>query len=680
MREDLKPRLAVPAARSVSNRRQGTMIPLRRWTAAMPVALTLSLLVAGGGVSASAFGDVYGGLPHGEGFRNVRDFGAKGDGVSDDTPAFIRALEVGRGGKGTREKTPANVYVPSGTYLLSDTLIVYRATMLAGDADNPPTLVLKKNAPGFGDPEKPKPMIVTYGAYDTDPADRQWAIRTDQVGGSTNNTFLITVRHLNLKIEAGNPGAWGIFWLVAQQTALRNVTIDAGEGQGCLKCFWWGGGGVMSHLKLVGGDYGWHVQETSQWAARSFELSGQRKASLWLDGVWNFALLDFRFRHTAPMQVLGGRVSLVGSSFEDIAGGSAIENRGGSLVLAGVEAQGVREVVKGALAGSASGKTKVKLWAAGSAMVNGNELAGATHDLASVADVVPREWPSPAYPLPGRGTRSVKAFGAAGDGKADDTAAIQRAIDECREVFFPAGTYVVSDTLRLRPDSRLFGEMWSIIKLRGDAAGYQETASRKALIDVPADPAATVTLCHLFFQMETPGGIWMDWRAGEKSMLIDTLCIPTSTAQELLWRISGKGGGFFENSWNPGVGLDGLEISSTGRKWMYGVQQEHYTRTAAILRGCENLAMLVFQFEGSSAPYVRMENCRNVSIFQGIAGHWSGEPGPLFDVVGGRDLALLNSAICNNRSVITEKPDGWKAGPSHPGSREIAGQTVWIKR
>ena len=197
----------------------------------------------------------------------------------------------------------------------------------------------------------------------------------------------------------------------------------------------------------------------------------------------------------------------------------------------------------------------VKLWAAGSAMVNGNELAGATHDLASVADVVPREWPSPAYPLPGRGTRSVKACGAAGDGTTDDTAAIQRAIDECREVFFPAGTYLVSDTLRLRPDSRLFGEMWSIIKLRGDAAGYQDTASRKALIDVPADPAATVTLCHLFFQIQTPGGIWMDWRAGEKSMLIDTLCIPTSTAQELLWRISGNGGGFFENSWNPGVGL-----------------------------------------------------------------------------------------------------------------------------
>ena len=627
-----------------------------------------------------ARGDVYGRLPHGDGFRNVRDYGAVGDGVTDDTQAFIRALESGRGGKGTFHKTAANVYVPGGTYLISDTLIVYRATMLAGDADDPPTLVLRANAPGFGDPDQPRPMIVTYAAYDTDPADRQWAIRTDLVGGSTNNTFLITVRHLNLRIGAGNPGAWGIFWLVAQQTALRNVTIDAGEGQGCVKSFWWGGGGVMSHLRLVGGDYGWHVQETSQWAARSFELSGQRKASLWLDGVWNFALLDFHFRHTAPMQVLGGNVSLVGSSFEEIAGGSAIENRGGSLVLAEVEAKGVPEVVKGALTGGASGKTKVRLWAAGSAMVNGRGLAGATHDLASVAEVMPREWPSPAYPLPERGTRSVKAFGAAGDGQADDTAAIQRAIEACRDVFVPAGTYLVSDGLRLRPDSRLFGEMWSIIRLRGDAVGFQETASRKAMVDVPADPGATVSLCHLFFQMETPGGIWMDWRAGEKSRLIDTLCTPTNAAQELLWRISGRGGGFFENSWNPGVGLDGLEVTSSGRKWMYAVHQEHYQRTAAILRGCENLAVLVFQFEGTSAPYVRMENCRNVSIFQGLAGHWGGEPGPLFDVVGGRDVALFNPAICNNRSVIREEPNGWNAGPSRPGSREFAGQTVWIKR
>ena len=142
----------------------------------------------------------------------------------------------------------------------------------------------------------------------------------------------------------------------------------------------------------------------------------------------------------------------------------------------------------------------------------------------------------------------------------------------------------------------------------------------------------------------------LDGLAGGREVDADRHAVhPDERGEELLWRISGHGGGFFENSWNPGVGLDGLEISSTGRKWMYGMQQCS-TRTAAILRGCENLAMLVFQFEAGSAgscAVVRMENCRSVCIFQGIAGRWSGEPGPLFDVIGGRNLA------CSTRRSAT---------------------------
>src|SRR5258708_382375 len=57
---------------------------------------------------------------------SVLDFGAKGDGKTDDTPAFQKALEAaGRAGGGV-------VYAPRGTYFFSGHLDVPRAVTLKG--------------------------------------------------------------------------------------------------------------------------------------------------------------------------------------------------------------------------------------------------------------------------------------------------------------------------------------------------------------------------------------------------------------------------------------------------------------------------------------------------------------------------------------------------------------------
>jgi hypothetical protein len=52
---------------------------------------------------------------------------------------------------------------------------------------------------------------------------------------------------------------------------------------------------------------------------------------------------------------------------------------------------------------------------------------------------------------------NVRSFGAVGDGQADDTAAIQKAIDSKRTVYLPLGFYVVNDTIRMKPDTVLIG-------------------------------------------------------------------------------------------------------------------------------------------------------------------------------------------------------------------------------
>jgi polygalacturonase len=52
---------------------------------------------------------------------------------------------------------------------------------------------------------------------------------------------------------------------------------------------------------------------------------------------------------------------------------------------------------------------------------------------------------------------NVKDFGAVGDGVADDTAAIQAAINTGKSVYFPDGTYIVSSPININSKTRLFG-------------------------------------------------------------------------------------------------------------------------------------------------------------------------------------------------------------------------------
>jgi hypothetical protein len=69
-------------------------------------------------------------------WRNVKDFGAVGDGVTDDTAAINLAISSGgRCGAncGSSTVVPAVVFFPPGTYLVSGEIIMYYNTQLLGD-------------------------------------------------------------------------------------------------------------------------------------------------------------------------------------------------------------------------------------------------------------------------------------------------------------------------------------------------------------------------------------------------------------------------------------------------------------------------------------------------------------------------------------------------------------------
>lgn len=85
-------------------------------------------------------------------FRNVKDFGARGDGVTDDTAAINGAITQGnRCGEGcdSSTTTPAIVFFPPGTYLVSRPIIQYYYTQFIGDAINLPVLKATSNFEGI---------------------------------------------------------------------------------------------------------------------------------------------------------------------------------------------------------------------------------------------------------------------------------------------------------------------------------------------------------------------------------------------------------------------------------------------------------------------------------------------------------------------------------------------------
>lgn len=79
-------------------------------------------------------------------FRNVLNYGAIGDGKTDDTAAIRNAITLGNDeaarGSGHWGSTgqPAVVFFPPGTYLVNDTIRNYIGTVLMGDPTNRPTI------------------------------------------------------------------------------------------------------------------------------------------------------------------------------------------------------------------------------------------------------------------------------------------------------------------------------------------------------------------------------------------------------------------------------------------------------------------------------------------------------------------------------------------------------------
>jgi hypothetical protein len=153
-----------------------------------------------------------------------------------------------------------------------------------------------------------------------------------------------------------------------------------------------------------------------------------------------------------------------------------------------------------------------------------DEVRDIEPDQTPPADLQSRHlWPVPFPSFEAPGAANVKAapYGAKGDGRADDTTAIQRAINENEIVFLPKGCYRLTRTVELKPHTKLIGvgQHLSFLLATGDEA-FADAQNPAPLVRT-ADTARADTILAflgLLAPNNVPGATALHWRCGGHSV------------------------------------------------------------------------------------------------------------------------------------------------------------------
>jgi len=205
--------------------------------------------------------------PADAGAINVKDYGARGDGINDDTGALRAAIAASGADTGLAFWQDRIVYLPAGTYLVSDTLLKRYADgrfasglILIGEHRDRTKIRLMDSAPGFADPKQRKAVVFTTSKLLDSPAGRNY------VGlGEGNDAYMNFVEDLTIDVGQGNPGAVALDFLGNNLDAIRNVTLYAGPGSGAVGLLMtrrWPGPTLVQNLIVNGFEIGIETAQT----------------------------------------------------------------------------------------------------------------------------------------------------------------------------------------------------------------------------------------------------------------------------------------------------------------------------------------------------------------------------------------------------------------------------------
>ncbi|KAI9731941.1 MAG: hypothetical protein M1834_004392 [Cirrosporium novae-zelandiae] len=586
-------------------------------------------------------------------FRNVKTaYGAHGDGIHDDAQAIQNALDAGNsygnrssGALGTTGQ-PVVIYLPSGTYMMSKPIQLFVGTVLMGDPTNPPVIKATTNYTG------------DYLVYGKDPNQ-----------GSTTN-FYITMK--NLQLDSSNINKAKSFtlldWSVSQATQLTNVVFNMPKlsnitgnytGHTGLSTPEGGSGTYMGDLTFRGGAIGINLNN-QQYLLKSITFDGCAvgvylahgfdtvfQNCTFMDGDTGIDMTPGDRYNIGSVTVLDSTGSNLKRFVKTLNSGTADRN----LILENIEIQNSGPTVvangTGVYSGSVAdtwvmGTTKYVPGGPTTGMLRNGTTLSTPRSSVLLDDGKYLTIPPPTYQEYAVdqfiNVKDVYGYPVYGDGVTDDTKNINYILSKfanCKIIFFPAGTYLVIDTIFVPIGSRLVGEVWSAISASGSKfmnaqdptvmvkvgnSGDKGVVQFSDMLFTVADILPGCQLLEVNIAGDTPGDVAF-WNThfrvgGAKGSKVQTNCGSTPDKCKAafgLLHLTSTSSVYIEDmwGWTADHDLDGTndQTISTGRgalieatagTWLLGTTFEHHTLYQYNLNNAQNIYIGMQQ---SETPY-----------------------------------------------------------------------------
>lgn len=569
-------------------------------------------------------------------------FPVHGDGIADDSEALQAAINM------VQETTYQGIlFVPAGRYRVSRTIYLWPGIRVIGYGATRPVIVLGANTPGF----QQGLAYMIFFAGGRPGKDRNGGESAEganaKIPDASPGTFYSAISNVDLEIQDGNAGAVGIRAHYAQHCYLAHMDFHLGSGLAGIH----DGGNVAQDLHFFGGKYGiWTRKPSPGWQFTIIDstFEGQSEAAI-REHEAGLTLIRPQFKNVPTAISIDDKyfdeLWVKDARLENITGPAVIiSNEKSPRTEINMENMVCRDVPVFALFRE-SGKQvaapremyQVKAFSHGVHFVD----TGAIPAIQDVLDVGPLATLPPPVESDIRGLPpmntwiNIRKLGVVGDGLADDTAALKKAIAEHKTIYFPSGRYRVTDTIELKQDTILIGLQPSVTRvfLADGTPAFQGVGNPKPLLEAPKGGNNIVTGIGLYTNGINPRAVALKWMAGKDSMVDDVRFLgghgtvdPDATPDERrkvwqqiynnthtadsdinrrwdaqypsLWVTDG-GGGTFVDLWTPSTfaqaGLYVSNTSTSGR--VYELSSEHHVRNEVVLSKVSNWEIYALQTE-----------------------------------------------------------------------------------